>query len=543
MSDTDRNYSTPSCSLGKSDSIDREEGKIATERGPCEDGEPKSAIDVAIELIEQAELEAINAARIAALNKPKPRGRPPLHRKIAENATSVNSKPDLSEQRRRKELARTQLEAMRDSPILPDTQIAAHSPAPIVKDHLEIEDTALSTPIAIEVSLFTTDNCEQESTDDGCEKGSAEFDKMILLNYGSTDGRVEEDEEEEQEDEDNKALSEWMKPKSADDTKVKAERQGNELEMPATSSPEQPSSSNSNVEQPSSPNQAAAGVKSSKRSTLSVGKDDDDEYLPTPTLSKRKYERKARGRPKKNNDASTTPKIGRPRGRPRKEGAEPVRKVERKSVDSRSHERFQKHRPRRAAAMIQDFLELYAKVDLADLEFVHTRATTFVKMLVDEYMEENKVKAPKSPRKRSLFSHFLSGTTTNSSVEAITLQDLPTTIGRPNECPTQMVSPPPVDHQRESESRPSIYDHNPFSADVDAEAPMAMDESGDEGESSGEDVSPDFDYDSNSDPSGYYKGEDDLPLRPRQLSDSFIDSIPVIRGSVLQPMPAVVDSA
>ncbi|WKX91202.1 hypothetical protein Q1695_009773 [Nippostrongylus brasiliensis] len=510
MSDTDRNYSTPSCSLGKSDSIDREEGKIATERGPCEDGEPKSAIDVAIELIEQAELEAINAARIAALNKPKPRGRPPLHRKIAENATSVNSKPDLSEQRRRKELARTQLEAMRDSPILPDTQIAAHSPAPIVKDHLEIEDTALSTPIAIEVSLFTTDNCEQESTDDGCEKGSAEFDKMILLNYGSTDGRVEEDEEEEQEDEDNKALSEWMKPKSADDTKVKAERQGNELEMPATSSPEQPSSSNSNVEQPSSPNQAAAGVKSSKRSTLSVGKDDDDEYLPTPTLSKRKYERKARGRPKKNNDASTTPKIGRPRGRPRKEGAEPVRKVERKSVD-RSHERFQKHRPRRAAAMIQDFLELYAKVDLADLEFVHTRATTFVKMLVDEYMEENKVKAPKSPRKRSAN----------------------------NDWKTERMS----DSDGISSSRRSPKRERESSADVDAEAPMAMDESGDEGESSGEDVSPDFDYDSNSDPSGYYKGEDDLPLRPRQLSDSFIDSIPVIRGSVLQPMPAVVDSA
>lgn len=50
--------------------------------------DPKSAIDVAIELIKQAEIEAIRAARIAALNKPKPRGRPPLARKAADSTQS-----------------------------------------------------------------------------------------------------------------------------------------------------------------------------------------------------------------------------------------------------------------------------------------------------------------------------------------------------------------------------------------------------------------------------------------------------------------------
>ncbi|KAK5969733.1 hypothetical protein GCK32_019985 [Trichostrongylus colubriformis] len=81
----DRNYSAPSTSSGSSDHDEIEHERFPTsEPGTSTAVEPKSAIDVALELIAQEELEAINAARIAALNKPKPRGRPPLSRKIAE---------------------------------------------------------------------------------------------------------------------------------------------------------------------------------------------------------------------------------------------------------------------------------------------------------------------------------------------------------------------------------------------------------------------------------------------------------------------------
>ncbi|KAK6012164.1 hypothetical protein OSTOST_22691 [Ostertagia ostertagi] len=61
--------------------------------------------------------------------------------------------------------------------------------------------------------------------------------------------------------------------------------------------------------------------------------------------------------------------------------------------------------------MIQDFLELYAKVDLADLEIIHARATTFVRMLVDEYIEESKASTAKSSsRSNSQSSRDLKGT-------------------------------------------------------------------------------------------------------------------------------------
>ncbi|RCN24807.1 hypothetical protein ANCCAN_29490 [Ancylostoma caninum] len=69
-----------------------------SEPGPSDAVVPKSAIDVALELIAQAEIEALEAARIAALNKPRPRGRPPLHRKIAEaESNSTANLPTMVE--------------------------------------------------------------------------------------------------------------------------------------------------------------------------------------------------------------------------------------------------------------------------------------------------------------------------------------------------------------------------------------------------------------------------------------------------------------
>ncbi|KAK6053917.1 hypothetical protein COOONC_08577 [Cooperia oncophora] len=238
----------------------------------------------------------------------------------------------------------------------------------------------------MEVSLFGADNGEPESND---------FHKMVLLNYGSIDGRLEDDEEEVEEEEGNGKEVPLPKESSPKKGSRKSEEKNssdtsNRCETVATTPVRGPLSSleggSSSVEE-----------KIEKSSPMSM-ETEEVKQPPAPLNSGKRgpYEKKGRGRPRKSREIISPPKTGRPRGRPRKDGGHSVRKVERKSVERKLHERLQKRRPRRAAAMIQDFLEFYAKVDLADLEFIHARATTFVRMLVDEYIEESKANSAKS---------------------------------------------------------------------------------------------------------------------------------------------------
>ncbi|KAK6029382.1 hypothetical protein OSTOST_04505, partial [Ostertagia ostertagi] len=65
MLERDRNYSAPSSSSASSNNEGNEQESLSiSEPGPSATVEPKSAIDVALELIAQEELEAINAARM-----------------------------------------------------------------------------------------------------------------------------------------------------------------------------------------------------------------------------------------------------------------------------------------------------------------------------------------------------------------------------------------------------------------------------------------------------------------------------------------------
>ncbi|KAK6029383.1 hypothetical protein OSTOST_04506, partial [Ostertagia ostertagi] len=250
--------------------------------------------------------------------------------------------------------------------------------------------------------------------------------------------------------------------------------------------------------------------------------------VPSKSTKRGTYEKKARGRPRKSRDVSSPPKTRRPRGRPRKDGGESRKKGERKSTERKLHERLQKRRPRRAAAMIQDFLELYAKVDLADLEIIHARATTFVRMLVDEYIEESKASTAKSSsRSNSQSSRDLKGDRVGCGWKG--------KAGKKNEGmritgDSQLFLPGRGDHHASMDAGSSAMDD------------MA---SAEEPESSAEEVSAECGYESSSDPSGDFGEEtniNELPLgRTTTLSDSFIDSIPVIRGTVLQQLPTVID--
>ncbi|KAJ1349773.1 hypothetical protein KIN20_005423 [Parelaphostrongylus tenuis] len=51
---------------------------------------------------------------------------------------------------------------------------------------------------------------------------------------------------------------------------------------------------------------------------------------------------------------------------------------------------------RRAASLAHDFVELYLKVDVNDLDEIHAKATSFVRMLIDEYGEKNKRNSAKN---------------------------------------------------------------------------------------------------------------------------------------------------
>nr|CDJ83855.1 AT hook domain containing protein [Haemonchus contortus] len=543
MLERDNNHLAPSSNFGSCNYDEIECDNLSTnEAGPSDAVEPKSAIDVALELIAQEELEAINAARIAALNKPKPRGRPPLSRKAAENtAIPTKSKSDLSDM----QVSIQHKEVESSQKVVPNTanmngmngidQSAASLP-PILKDHLEVEAAARVEPQSMEVSLFGTDSCEPETTD---------FHKMVLLNYGSVDGRLEDDEEEDEEEEEKDVKDsggQWNSSKESslprkESPPKKGSRKSEEISSEITNHNESATTASVTPSDSSS-----LTVKDEKDTPTSMETDEVDRPATSSSSRKRRtHEKKTRGRPRKSRDAPSPVKTGRPRGRPRKNGSDPVPRVERKSIEKKLNERLQKRRPRRAAAMIQDFLELYAKVDLADLEFIHARATTFVRMLVDEYVEESKMNAASRPLVAILRAHVIQKVQNqkrqNGNLKGRDLRATGIAIATfPN------ADLPGV-------FKISLSYLNVVLADMDVPASSnAVDDmaSAEEPESSADEVSPERGYDSNSDPGAEFAEEnhsDDLPLgRTTSLSDSFIDSIPVIRGAVLQQLPTVIDS-
>ncbi|ETN78304.1 hypothetical protein NECAME_10439 [Necator americanus] len=483
------------------------------EAGSNEVLEPKSAIDVALELIARAEVEAVEAARIAALNKPKPRGRPPLHRKIASspqftsncrsdgnqgtNNGLVTETPKLVPQKNLNEAQQDGLAQLDLSSILPKRAAPPFPttvPLPILKDHLEVEAAPRAVPPSVELSLF--------GGEDIAEPESADFDKMVLLNYGSTDGRLEDEEEPSSASElssqkgilpARKELK--FKDKKAEEEAAAVQRILEEV-CPLSSFRERSSSSGT-------PNKEA----------------DEDPASSSNPRKRKPYKKKARGRPKKIpkeaiEDLPTPQKTGRPRGRPKKNGADS--KLDNKSMEKKQHDRH-RGRPRRAASMIQDFLELYAKVDLADLEEVHARATTFVRMLIDEYA----VPSNTSPRKEDSRSSSYEGNAPGDSAK----------------------------RKREANgSDQYVANHSPKLEEMDVSVDactMDDEESGDEAGSSGEDMG-ELDYESNSDANEDF--EDDTRADRRNgarvvLPDNFIDAIPVLRGAALQPLPTTADSA
>ncbi|KAL6731810.1 hypothetical protein Aduo_002639 [Ancylostoma duodenale] len=479
-----------------------------SEPGPSEAVVPKSAIDVALELIAQAEIEALEAARIAALNKPRPRGRPPLHRKIAEaESNSTANLPSMVETQ--KSVQQKCYDDAQDglapdlSSVLPKRgapPFPTPVPLPILKDHLEVEASPRAVPPNPEVSLFGGDATEPESAD---------FDKMVLLNYGSTDGRLEDDEEQ-------NSASEWSSQKgilpARKELKFKDERKADEEAAAVQRILEEVCPSTS--------------FRARSSSSGTANKEGDEESIALPSTRKRRpYKKRARGRPKKihkelPDDLSSPQKTGRPRGRPRKNGADPVQRAERKSIEKKNHSRH-RGRPRRAASMIQDFLELYAKIDLADLEEVHARATTFVRMLIDEYAGTSKdIKA--SPSKEDRRSSSYEG------VESAKAKPEPRSV--PDGSDEEMDIHSPKNEEMDMSMHASAMDDE---------------ESGEEAGSSGEDMA-ELDDESNSDVN--YDMEDDVRAERRNsprdvLPDSFIDAIPVIRGAALQPLPTTADSA
>ncbi|RCN28835.1 hypothetical protein ANCCAN_25418 [Ancylostoma caninum] len=349
----------------------------------------------------------------AALNKPRPRGRPPLHRKIAEaESNSTANLPTMVETQ--KSVQQKCYDDAQDglapdlSSVLPKRgapPFPTPVPLPILKDHLEVEASPRAVPPNPEVSLFGGDAAEPESAD---------FDKMVLLNYGSTDGRLEDDEEQ-------NSASEWSSQKgilpARKELKFKDDRKAEEEAAAVQRILEEVCPSTS--------------FRARSSSSGTANKEGDEESIALPSTRKRRpykkfvfsppclslvlvlataFFRRARGRPKKihkelPDDLPSPQKTGRPRGRPRKNGADPVQRSERKSIEKKNHSRH-RGRPRRAASMIQDFLELYAKIDLADLEEVHARATTFVRMLIDEYAGTSKdVKASPSKEDRRSSSY------------------------------------------------------------------------------------------------------------------------------------------
>ncbi|XGW21192.1 hypothetical protein V3C99_004277 [Haemonchus contortus] len=523
MLERDNNHLAPSSNFGSCNYDEIECDNLSTnEAGPSDAVEPKSAIDVALELIAQEELEAINAARIAALNKPKPRGRPPLSRKAAENtAIPTKSKSDLSDMQvsiQHKEVESSQKIVSNTSNMngMNGIDQSSASLPPILKDHLEVEAAARVEPQSMEVSLFGTDSCEPETTD---------FHKMVLLNYGSVDGRLEDDEEDDDEDEEKDVKDsggQWNNSKESslprkESPPKKGSRKSEEISSEITNHNESATTASVTPSDSSS-----LTVKDEKDTPTSMETDEVDRPATSSSSRKRRtHEKKTRGRPRKSRDAPSPVKTGRPRGRPRKNGSDPVPRVERKSIEKKLNERLQKRRPRRAAAMIQDFLELYAKVDLADLEFIHARATTFVRMLVDEYVEESKINATKSSSRSDTQSSRDSKGSKSETAER------------------------KAERKGSSSNRDN---HNYFSKRGSSASSNAVDDmaSAEEPESSADEVSPERGYDSNSDPGAEFAEEnhsDDLPLgRTTSLSDSFIDSIPVIRGAVLQQLPTVIDS-
>ncbi|VDO22845.1 unnamed protein product [Haemonchus placei] len=336
MLERDNNHLAPSSNFGSCNYEEIECDNLSTnEAGPSDAVEPKSAIDVALELIAQEELEAINAARIAALNKPKPRGRPPLSRKAAENtATPTKSKPDLPEKQisiQHKEVEPSQ-KAVSNTPIVNGMngidQSSASLPLPILKDHLEVEAAARIEPQSMEVSLFGTDNCEPETTN---------FHKMVLLNYGSVDGRLEDDEDEDDEEEEKDvkdAGGQWNNSKESslprkESPPKKGSRKNEEISSEITNHNE--SATTASVTPSDS---SFLTVKDVKDTPTSMETDEVDRPATSSSSRKRRtHEKKSRGRPRKSRDAPSPVKTGRPRGRPRKNGSDPVPRVERKSIE------------------------------------------------------------------------------------------------------------------------------------------------------------------------------------------------------------------
>ncbi|VDM69092.1 unnamed protein product, partial [Strongylus vulgaris] len=283
------------------------------------------------------------------------------------------------------------------------------APLPILKDHFDVEAASRTVLPNAEVALF--------ADEDVAEQEPADFDRMVLLNYGSTDGRLEDDEEP-------TSASEWNNQKgilpARKELKFRDLKKADEeaavvqriLEEVCPPSSVQPRSSSGTAD-----NEAVAVQRileevcpsSSLWALPSSGtakKEADEGPMPLTIVRKRKsYKRKTRGRPKRveKEQAEYVPtslqRTGRPRGRPKKNGAISGIKSDRKTIEKKyamSNER--RGRPRRAASMIQDFLELYAKVDLSDLEEVHARATTFVRMLIDEYAAASKEDSRNSPK-------------------------------------------------------------------------------------------------------------------------------------------------
>ncbi|CAJ0594185.1 unnamed protein product [Cylicocyclus nassatus] len=530
MPDSDNQTSSPS-------TFDHTTEEIActnNEASPSEVSVPKSAIDVAIELIEQAEIDALEAARIAALNKPKPRGRPPIHRKSPECAPNSSSNMTTTTETQHTishdNGAMSQDGSMTDNAVVSPKQAAPLFPMPtslpILKDHLDVEAAPRALLPNAEVSLFgDVDASEQEPAD---------FDKMVFRKYGSTDGRLEDDEEGTSmlvQDRQSVVLtarkdSKFKEFKNPDEEAAVVKRILEEVCPPSSlrvNSPPRTIENEAAVVQRILAEVCPLSSLPAHSSSSATPTKEDGGTDTVPINRKRQPYKRRKGKPKtikkeENEYVPDPEKAGRPRGRPKKNGANSTPRTNRKSFDKFVMNADRRGRPRRAASMIQDFLELYAKVDLCDLEEVHARATTFVRMLVDEYATTNKEVAKKSSIKEEA-KNPCEGNDEGRVDAGSALQ----AEGCSSNC---------MDTHSQHEEMDVAMDTN-------ADDGESIDEAG----SSGENMAGGLGEESNAEG----ETEDNVgEARPesaiKELPDSFIDSIPVLRGAALQAVPTSADS-
>ncbi|VDK41629.1 unnamed protein product [Cylicostephanus goldi] len=398
---------------------------------------------------------------------------------------------------------------------------------PILKDHFDVEAAPRTLLPNAEVSLFGAGDV------DASEQEPADFDRMVFRKYGSTDGRLEDDEEGTSMKPDRQKVvlparkdSKFKEFKNPDEEAAVVKRILEEVCPPSAlrvNSPPRPIENEAAVVKRILAEVCPlSSLPAHSSSSAMPTKEDGTAETFSNSRKRQPYKKRTKGRAKtikkeENEYVPDLEKAGRPRGRPKKNGATSTPRTNRKSFDRRFAMSADRHgRPRRAASMIQDFLELYAKVDLCDLEEVHARATTFVRMLVDEYATTSKEVAKKSPIKQEARSSFEGndGEKVNGSSASLA-----------EGC---------------SNCMDTDFKHEEMDVAMDTNA--NDDESIDEAGSSGENVVAHGDESNTEGEAEGHVGVAGFESVKKELPDNFIDSIPVLRGAALQAVPTSADS-